>query len=215
MGTWITIIIVILILIPVGWWWGVHHATPTASLAQIAPATASTAAAAPSYPIDQAHTTLPAVSSSASLPPLDNSDNGVRQSLNHLLGDSPLQHLLARSDVIARIVATIDALPHKKLGRNILPIQPPKGVFATTQQAGKLVVGNSNASRYQPYMDWIDSVPTDTLVAWYVRHYPQFQQAYRQLGYPTGYFNDRLIAVIDHLLATPTPSKPIVLTQPH
>ena len=48
----------------------------------------------------------------------------------------------------------------------------------------------------------------------YVRLYPLFQQAYVELGYPNGYFNDRLVSVIDHLLAAPEPRSPIRLTQP-
>ncbi len=35
----------------------------------------------------------------------------------------------------------------------------------------------------------------------YLRFYPLFQGAYQDLGYPTGYFNDRLVQVIDSLLA--------------
>jgi hypothetical protein len=51
------------------------------------------------------------------------------------------------------------------------------------------------------------------VVAWYVHYYPLFQEAYRELGYPDGYFNDRLVAVIDHLLATPDLPQPPALTQ--
>jgi hypothetical protein len=36
-----------------------------------------------------------------------------------------------------------------------------------------------------------------------MRLYPLFQQAYEDLGYPKRYFNDRLVEVIDQLLATP------------
>jgi hypothetical protein len=48
-----------------------------------------------------------------------------------------------------------------------------------------------------------------------VRFYPLFQQAYHDLGYPSGYFNDRLIDVIDNLLATPQTAAPASLVQPH
>jgi len=41
------------------------------------------------------------------------------------------------------------------------------------------------------------------------------QQAYINLGYPDGYFNDRVVEVIDHLLATPQPDGPVLLTRPH
>jgi hypothetical protein len=48
----------------------------------------------------------------------------------------------------------------------------------------------------------------------YRHYYPLFQQAYQDLGYPHGYFNDRLVAVIDHLLATPHPTGPLALVRP-
>jgi hypothetical protein len=41
-----------------------------------------------------------------------------------------------------------------------------------------------------------------------------FQQAYEALGYPGAYFNDRLVEVIDHLLAAPTPEWPPQLVKP-
>jgi len=41
-----------------------------------------------------------------------------------------------------------------------------------------------------------------------------FQQAYEDLGYPGRFFNDRLVEVIDHLLAAPEPQGPIQLVQP-
>jgi len=50
-------------------------------------------------------------------------------------------------------------------------------------------------------------------VAWYVRYYPLFQQAYRELGYPRGYFNDRLVAAIDNMLAAPDLTAPIALVR--
>ena len=36
-----------------------------------------------------------------------------------------------------------------------------------------------------------------------------------KLGYPSGYFNDRVVEVIDHLLAAPSPDEPVELTRPH
>ena len=49
----------------------------------------------------------------------------------------------------------------------------------------------------------------------WLRYYPLFQEAYEYLGYPSAYFNDRLIDVIDHLLATPVVDGPIRLVRPH
>ena len=47
-----------------------------------------------------------------------------------------------------------------------------------------------------------------------VRYYPLFQQAYRELGYPKGFFNDRLIQALDELLDTPSIPEPVGLVQP-
>jgi hypothetical protein len=60
----------------------------------------------------------------------------------------------------------------------------------------------------------LQAVDPRTLVAWYVRLYPLFQQAYQDLGYPKGYFNDRLVAAIDDMLAAPLPPPPLRLVQP-
>jgi hypothetical protein len=57
-------------------------------------------------------------------------------------------------------------------------------------------------------MQIIEGADPQALVAWYVHAYPLFQEAYRQLGYPKGYFNDRLIVVIDDMLTAPEPTQP-------
>jgi hypothetical protein len=49
----------------------------------------------------------------------------------------------------------------------------------------------------------------------YRRFYPLMQEAYINLGYPDGYFNDRVVEVIDHLLATPDVSESPVLVRPN
>jgi tetratricopeptide (TPR) repeat protein len=58
---------------------------------------------------------------------------------------------------------------------------------------------------------------TDTSAAAdvYKRFYPLLQKAYVNLGYPDGYFNDRVVEVIDHLLATPDVPEPPKLARPH
>ena len=48
----------------------------------------------------------------------------------------------------------------------------------------------------------------------YIRFYPLFQQAYVDLGYPDRYFNDRLVAIIDHLLSAPRIDRTVALVQP-
>jgi hypothetical protein len=71
-----------------------------------------------------------------------------------------------------------------------------------------------NAARYEPYVRVLEQADPQKLVQAYVRYYPLFQKSYQDLGYPHGYFNDRLVEVIDHLLAAPDVPAPVALTQP-
>ena len=64
-------------------------------------------------------------------------------------------------------------------------------------------IAAENSARYAPYVRALESVDAAALVAAYLRAYPLFQQAYRELGYPDGYFNDRLVAALEDMLAAP------------
>ena len=60
-------------------------------------------------------------------------------------------------------------------------------------------------------MKFVEAVDVKRVVAVYARFYPLFQQAYVELGYPDGYFNNRLVQVIDHLLEAPVVEGPVKL----
>jgi hypothetical protein len=145
---------------------------------------------------------------------LDDSDGVARDTIEAILNSETLVRLLVPGALIRHIVATIDALPRQTLAVGIRPVVPARGVFATARAVdGSLIAGN-NGDRYAAYVKAAAAIDTERLVQFYVRLYPLFQQAYVELGYPNGYFNDRLIGVIDHLLAAPEPTPPIRLTQP-
>src|ERR1700734_3603000 len=61
----------------------------------------------------------------------------------------------------------------------------------------------------------INKLDAKQLGALYIHYYPLFQQSYQNLGYPNGYFNDRLVTTIDHLLTTPDVTGDIVLVRPN
>jgi hypothetical protein len=144
----------------------------------------------------------------APLPALDASDAAVLAALGALAGDG-LAALVNPEHVIQRIVATIDSLPRQKIAPDALPVRGASGTFAASGN----VIDARNYARYGTYAAIAKSIDAQKVVAWYVHYYPLFQQAYRELGYPDGYFNDRLVVVIDHLLATPDLPQPPALTQ--
>jgi hypothetical protein len=177
------------------------------------PAHSSSAPAAIQHPITQAESS-PASESTAPLPALADSDTSVLDALSQLASGADLHSLLAPSQLISRTVATVDALPRHSMGSSfILPLRTPKGALQTTQANGVTLISAANTSRYDPYIAVLASVDPHALVAWYRHNYPLFQQAYRELGYPHGYFNDRLIAAIDDMLAAPDLHDPIAVTK--
>ncbi len=211
-GSWIGAVIVVLGILLAGAYLArkAMHLSAPQTATTLAPSTSATVSAASTpiqHPIEQAQAG-PAAASTAALPALGDSDASVASALAALAGGGDLSSLLVRQQIIARIVATIDALPRRGLSTYMLPVHPPRGAFITQDSDGTTVIGAQNTARYAPYMQIIEGADPQALVAWYVHAYPLFQEAYRQLGYPKGYFNDRLIVVIDDMLTAPEPTQP-------
>jgi len=148
------------------------------------------------------------------LPTLGKSDGELRPALAALTGGKSLAETVIYSDLVRRIVATIDNLPRKKVAQRLLPVKNVQGLILVSRDGERVTLRAENRARYAAHMRIAEAVNTKQLVALYVRFYPLFQQAYRDLGYPKGYFNDRLVAVIDHLLAAPEVKGPLRLVQP-
>lgn len=132
-----------------------------------------------------------------------------------LVGADKFAAMFVPDDFVRNLVTTVDNLSRPKVATRMLPAKPPGGAFVTAGEGGNLVLGAKNYERYDAWVSLIDALDPDTVVALYRQLYPQLQAAYANLGNPEGYFNDRVIAVIDHLLSTPEPPATIALTRPN
>jgi hypothetical protein len=157
---------------------------------------------------------VPAAPQAPSLPQLDESDAPLRAGLEELAARAALNELLRPESLIRHIVASVDALPRARLDVELRPLRRPAGEFLALGPDDAATLSPRNAQRYEPYVRLLAAMDMQRLAALYVRFYPLFQQAYRDLGNPDGYFNDRLVEVIDHLLATPAVDGPIRLVRP-
>ena len=216
-GKIIGAIVVIVIVAIAAWWYFTRmpgldfsrQGPPPSSV----PAPASTTPPPVEHPIEEAQT-QPAPATTAPLPALGDSDDAVAKALAEIPGAEGLAKLLLARGLIPHVVATVDALPRKTIGASILPLRTPSGTFVVDgAEDGKVTLGAGNYARYAPYMKIVDAVDARTLVSWYVHWYPLFQQAYRELGYPRGYFNDRLLAAINDMLAAPNARPPVALVK--
>ncbi|HEX5462875.1 MAG TPA: DUF3014 domain-containing protein [Steroidobacteraceae bacterium] len=171
-------------------------------------------AAAPPAPAIQHPVPPSAEQQQTPLPPLDQSDPVVHDSLAGLLGNPAVAKFLVPHNVIRDVVVTVDNLPRKKVAAELRPLQPTAGDTAVDTQGASTTLSPQNYARYAALMDVVKSTDPKALAAVYFRLYPLFQQAYENLGYPGKYFNDRMVQAIDSVLATPDVQGPIELVRP-
>lgn len=183
---------------------------PTVAEPAATPEPAATAPRFPLYPV-------PSLDSRdlVDLPPLDDSDSYFELALADLFGRH-IGELLVDSGLIDRFVASVDSLTRAQLAEKIRPINRLPGAFLADPVTGDsvYVVHPDNDARYDFLVTMLSNADLELMTETYRNFYPLFQEAYVRLGYPDGYFNDRLIEVIDHLLLTPEPETPILLVRP-
>ena len=198
-----------------GWWWYARQA-PEPPVAEPAapPAAVPPAETGPRYPLpDEADGGQPALTP---LPPLDDSDEYLRLDIEGLFGGETAE-LVVTEALVERLVATIDNLPRQRVAERVRPVEALPTPFAVAGQdgSGEFRLDEANYRRYDVLVERFAAADADRIVELYRRYYPLFQKAYVNLGYPNGYFNDRLVEVLDHLLETPDVRDAPLLVRPH
>ena len=127
----------------------------------------------------------------------------------HPLGRKPVASFLNVDGFARRFVATVNNLGGESAATELWPVRPTAGRFEADKRSEGLVIDPKNAERYEPFVRFVEAVDSRKAVATYVRLYPLLQKAYEDLGTPGRYFNDRLVAVIEELLATPDVAEPV------
>jgi hypothetical protein len=143
----------------------------------------------------------------------EEADAYLERFFTDLLGRKSVRSFLNVDGVVRRFVVTVDNLASPVATAELWPVKPTPGRFVVETQAGASVIAAGNDERYAPVVRLLTGIDTQRAARVYTRLYPLFQQAYEELGYPGRYFNDRLIEVIDHLLAAPTPEGPVPVRQ--
>jgi hypothetical protein len=151
----------------------------------------------------------------AALPDLADSDVALRDALSQVGGSGAVKDYLLPENVIRHLVVTIDNLPRQKVAVEKRPTTAVAGSFIADGDELHATLDSQNFDRYKPFVAVIRNLDMQKLAGVYMHFYPLFQQSYQNLGYPNGYFNDRLVQVIDVLLATPQPKGPVELVRPN
>jgi hypothetical protein len=224
----IAIALVLAIAIAAGGWWYYRSKSAASAAAAVTAPAASVAGGMTSTnpdvrpPAVQHPLVLPEATS-ASTPPADpeGEDRALTGALTEFFGESVVRDWLVPGQVARHIVATVDNLPRNAHLEALRPVHAPTGAFAVTREVTDAVAGTeritlnaANFARYDAAVAIVSHANMQQLTAVYRRIYPLLQKSYEDLGYPDHYFNDRVVATIDHLLQTPEPAGPITLVQP-
>lgn len=149
-----------------------------------------------------------------SLPELARSDAPILEALTGMAPRDRLGHFGNLGDYTRRFVITVDNLPRELVPAQYSVVQRIPGALAVGVEGGEMTLLEKNFARYNAFVAFAESLGPKTMVTIYLRFYPLFQQEYRAMGYPKGYFNDRVIEAIDDMLAAPEIAEPIRLVQP-
>jgi len=206
------VVAVVVALLGGMYYWFSHKAA-----APVVPPSVQTAppAAAPEERIEHPVPTAQAPVSKAPLPDLNDSDQAITEALGEAGSGTSLAQYLVPESIIRHIVVTVDNLPRQKVTVDKRPIIPAAGTFMVNGDELHATLDSRNYQRYEPIMNVIRKADVQRFATVYLRFYPLFQKAYQDLGYPSGYFNDRLVKVIDVLLATPQVTGPVDLVRPN
>ena len=155
--------------------------------------------------------TLPALSevilNPSEFPKLINPPKNINSALLELFGEKTLLSILLMSEFINHFVVTVDNLGGPLSSADKWPVKKVEGQFQTEVKAGKVIISQANASRYQPYVNALINLDLKKAASLYFFFYPKFQATYESIGYPDKQFNQRFIQVLDLLIKTPEPSE--------
>ena len=170
----------------------------------------------PVHPVVPSESSAPSERNLVPLPPLDDSDGYFLLALIDIFG-ADVEKVMVNEALIDKFVTTVDNLPRSHIAEKIRPVGrlPDRFLVEAVGDDGEFLLRNENFSRYDSLVTLLETADLDAVVATYRRFYPLLQESYLRLGYPDGYFNDRVVEVIDHLLTTPEPDEAIYLARPH
>lgn len=189
------------------WWFLRAEPAPSPPVSAAAPA-----APPPSVRLDAARPTgplhpVPPPDEPATEPlSAETADGWVERALSGLLGAPAVRSVFQLDNFARRFVSTVDNLATPNAAPHLWPVRPTSGRLLTQEGAGTQTIDPANAQRYEPLVKLLTAADPKRVARIYLRLYPVLQQAYEDLGYPGRHFNDRVVDVIDHLLATPLPS---------
>ncbi len=143
------------------------------------------------------------------LPPLDVSDEFTRRLVEGLSSHPQLAAWLVPEDLVRRFVATIDNVARGEDPRPHLRFLDPGQGFEVGFEGDRMMIDERSFERYDLVTEVFTSLDTDSSVRLYRELSPLIDEAYRELGYPAGDFDQVMQRAIRRILDAPVPARPL------
>jgi Protein of unknown function (DUF3014) len=137
------------------------------------------------------------------VPPIDLADPFVRELLRGLSSRPELAQWLAGEGLIRNLVVSIDAVAQGATPAPRLRRLAPAEAFTLRPRGDDIVIDPRTYTRYDGIADTVAALDAAGLARAYATLRPRLQEAYQELGYPTGNIDDAVERGIVRLLTTP------------
>jgi hypothetical protein len=146
---------------------------------------------------------LPPEPAAPSLPPLNESDDAVRDALAAIpLGTAGQQYLLS-TNIIERSSSTVYLMAQGEVPYKLIPIARPKTAFPISDDGLKVTADALGFSRYDALTAWLRQLDIPAIteaLAWLT---PLFREAWGFYGEAPETFDAAVLSVLDAIITTP------------
>ena len=153
------------------------------------------------------------VSTSPTLPKLDNSDEFIRERLLLINNKKEFSRWIKTDDLLRRTASYADGLSNGVLLSKIFPLTAPEGKFATHSSDGSIWLNAGNYERYDRSINTLTSLPMDSMAKMFHFARPLLENAFSEMGYNPRQMDGIILQAIDVILATPIVAEPIRLSR--
>jgi hypothetical protein len=144
---------------------------------------------------------------------LDQSDDFIRQLASGLTSHPQLASWLRSKDIIRKVTAAVDNIAAGQSPRPQVDFFAPGERPRILEREGRIYLDPVSYERYNIVADVFDSLNSEDCARLYKSLKPLFEQAYIDLGYPQGNFDQALFRAFVVLLKTPVVEEDIELVK--
>lgn len=149
------------------------------------------------------------------LPRLDNSDQLIRDGAVSLTRHEGINSWLGSDELVRKTVVFVDNIAAGTVAREPGAALAPRSPMIVKEiSEGVYVMDERSYDRYNQVTNVFLSLDTERAVEFYLLLKPLFAEAYGELGYPDGGFDEVILRAIGRLLETPDLTEPAKLVRP-